>query len=115
MPQTELQNETLRQHAFLEPMYADPFFPDVLVDKGKALLIALCSEIEAKRPKTDAEVRALTHATTEAFNDLQEDFEAQDSAIETVARETICADFGLIVQSYGFDIDVEDVVGPRDW
>ena len=35
MPQTELQNETLRQHAFLADMYADPYFPDVVVDKER--------------------------------------------------------------------------------
>ena len=63
----------------------------------------------------DAAFLALTHATTEAFNDLQEDFEAHDSELETAAREAICADFELIAQSYGFNIDIEDVVGPRDW
>ena len=96
-------------------MSADPYFPDALVDTAKALLISLCAEVEAKQPKTDAEFLALTHATTEAFNELQEDFEDQDSEIETVAREAICEDFELIAQCYGFDIDIEDVVGPRDW
>ena len=36
-----------------DDMSSDDYFPDHLVDKGKGLLIALCLEIEARKPTTE--------------------------------------------------------------
>ena len=56
------------------------------------------------------------HAATERFNELAEEFEENDSEIETVARDTIATDMEYIAQSYGFeDADIEELVAPRDW
>lgn len=43
---------------------------------------------------------------TRRINDLQEEFEANDSEIETVAR---------ILQRFGADIDLETTLRKRDW
>ena len=95
-------------------MLGDSYFPKHLVQKGQALLVALAAKIEAKGPRGEA-VYALTHATTEAFNDLQEEFHEADSEIETAAREAIAGDIGFILETLGYEVDLEEAIAPRDW
>lgn len=68
-------------------MYNDSYFPEKLVDKGKVLLLELCFNIGQQQPKSLDELYKLTHAATDKFNDLEKEFNEQDSEIETVARE----------------------------
>ncbi len=75
----------------------------------------LCEKIEAETPTEDAEVYKLTHAATEEFNDLAEEFEENESEIETGARDTIGVDIANIAEAYGFDLDGEELIAPRDW
>lgn len=110
-----ITNPQLRDYPFLAPMYHDAYFPDALVDKGAAILRRLCEQIEAERPASDEAVYRLTHAATEAFNQLAEEFVAQGSDIETVARDTIATDVEFILKAYGFDLDLEEALAPRDW
>ena len=110
-----LKNESINGHAFLSGMAQDAYFPPHLVDKGKALLLALCARIEAEQPASLEALYALTHATTEQFNDLAGEFEDADSEIETAARDCIGEDMAFIAQSYGFDADVEELIATRDW
>ena len=115
MDQNALTNPKARDHAFLADIYADPYFPESVVDKGKAILVNLCWRIETERPKDLTEFYGLTHQATEAFNSLQADFEENGSELETAAREAIAMDFVLIANAYGFDADVEQMIAPRDW
>jgi hypothetical protein len=39
-------NQQVTEHAFLQGLYADDYFPDQVVDKGKAILLRLCERIE---------------------------------------------------------------------
>ena len=111
-----ITNEHIANYDFLREMYDDPYFPDHVVDKGKAVLLRLCERIEAERPADLAALYKLTHAATEEFNALEDDFEAAGSEIETAAREQIAEDFGFIATVYGFaDADVEELIAPRDW
>lgn len=97
-------------------MYKDGYFPNFLVDNIKNILIDLCEEIEAIPPKTNGELYTLTHIATEKINDLADEFEQNDSELETAAREDIGANFDFIVNAYGFkDADLEEVIAPRDW
>ena len=52
---------------------------------------------------------------TLAINDLQEEFEENDSEIETVARDCIGETVGYILQWFDINIDVEEAIGERDW
>lgn len=113
--QEELANEPVRNYSFLKEMYEDSYFPNKLVDKGKAILIGLCFKIEQQNPKTLDELYELTHAATDKFNDLQEDFEEADSEIETGARECIAEDFAFVAKAYGFEADIEELIATRDW
>ncbi|RTQ51759.1 hypothetical protein EJV47_07515 [Hymenobacter gummosus] len=113
--QEELTNEAVRNYAFLKEMYEDSYFPNKLVDKGKAILVGLCFKIEQKQPKTLDELYKLTHAATDKFNDLQSDFYEADSEIETGARECIAVDFAFVAGAYGFEADIEELIATRDW
>jgi hypothetical protein len=113
--QEDLKNESVRSYSFLESMYKDSYFPDKLVDKGKAILVSLCFKIEKEQPKSLDELYELTHAATDKFNDLQEDFEEADSEIETGAREAIAEDFAFVARAYGFEADIEELIATREW
>ncbi|MEU6086501.1 DUF5713 family protein [Streptomyces sp. NPDC047085] len=111
-----ISNPRVAGHPFLEGLYEDGYFPDHVVDKGRAILLALCERIEAERPAGLAALYRLTHAATEEFNALEAEFEAAGSEIETVAREEIGGDFWFVAQAYGFgDADAEDLIAPREW
>ena len=108
--------QVMKGYLFLAHMQNDPHFPKSLVLKGVDILRDLCSLIERDQPKDLAALYVLTHAATERFNDLAEEFWAAGSEIETVARESICEDMCVIAKSYGFtDADPEELVAPRDW
>ena len=114
--QSELKNEKMRSYEFLRDMYIDGYFPNHLVDKCKDVLVDLCMEIEEKNPQTLDELYVLTHATTDRFNDMQQEFYENNSEIETAAREAIGMDIYNIAEAYGFgNADVEELIATRDW
>lgn len=111
-----LNNETIKNHAFLDCMYQDSYFPTFLVHKCKNVLLSLCSEIELSQPKSIDELYVLTHYFTNEINSLQEEFESNESEIETGARDCLGLDFEFIAKSYGFEnADVEELIATRDW
>ncbi len=113
--QETLTNNAVRTHSFLANMYNDSYFPDHVVDKGKKILITLCLQIEEQKPTDLNALYALTQAATDQFNDLQDEFDENESEIETVARECIGADFAFIAKAYGFEADSEELIATRDW
>jgi len=111
-----ISNQQVTEHSFLRGMYRDEYYPDHVVDQGRAILLALCARIEAQWPADLGTLYVLTQAATEEFNALQAEFEAADSDIETVAREEMAEDFWFVAQAYGFtDADVEELIATRDW
>ena len=100
----------------LRGMYRDGYFPDFLVDKVRDVIIGCCREIEAESPTTLEELYAITCRATEKINDLQDEFEENESEIETVARDDIAITFGYVATVYGFpEADLEELVATRDW
>ena len=111
-----ITNQQILGHAFLLQMYEDSYFPDRVVDRGKAILLRLCERIEAEAPSALGALHALTQAATEGFNLLDREFVAAGSGIETVAREWICDEFCFVASAYGFtDADAEVLTAGRDW
>lgn len=111
-----VHNEVVKVHNFLSEMYKDSYFPDFLVDKIKSILVDMCEQIESTNPSCDDELFRLTHAATERINELEEEFEENDIELETGARENIAENFDFLVKAYGFsDVDIEDVIAPREW
>lgn len=111
-----MKHPELSKRSWLQEMYRDAYFPDVVVDMVRDVLIRLCEDIETKEPKTLDELYALSHAATERINDLEDTFYQHDSEIETAARECIAEEFGAIADGFGFeDADIEELIAPRDW
>jgi hypothetical protein len=69
-----ISNERASTHPFLRGLYEDDYYPDHVVDRGRAILLALCERIERERPDGLAVLYALTRAATEEFNDHQAAF-----------------------------------------
>ena len=113
--QTKLTNEKVQNHSFLECMYTDSYFPKKLVDKCRDILVGLSHKIEKEKPDSLKGLYMLTHASTIEINNLQEEFYANGSEIETAARECIAMDFEFISNSYGFEPDLEELIATRDW
>ena len=110
-----IRNQVVIVHVFLRDMQEDDYFPATLVEKGKEILIRLCAAIEAQKPESTDQLYALTHAATEEFNRLGEEFEENGSELETAARENIATDFAFIASAYGFDADMEELIATREW
>lgn len=111
-----ITNQQVAEHTFLRQLYADTYFPDHVLDKGKAILLRLCERIEAEQPSDLAALYVLTHAATVEFNLLEAEFEAAGSAIETVGREELAEAFWFVASAYGFtDADVEELIATREW
>lgn len=112
MPATNAQ---VSRHEFLRVLYADGYFPDHLVDKGKAILLGLCERIEAEPPADLAALYALTEAATEEFNELEGEFLEAGSEIEMVARKALAEDLRFAASAYGLaDAEAEKLIAARD-
>ena len=112
---TVVTNKKALAYSFLKEMYEDDYFPGDLVDIGKSIVLKLCHDIEEARPADDAAVLVLTHGATKRFNDLAAVFAAQGGEFETAARDCIATDFEFVVETYGFDLDPEEIIAPREW
>ncbi len=101
-------------YKLLESMYKDSYFPDFLVDKIKFLAEKVIEFLETGERDLQAVQKQFDEMTL-AINDLQEEFEENDSEIETSARESIGETVEYILKWFDIDIDTEDAIRERDW
>lgn len=101
-------------YTLLEDMYEDGYFPDFLVDKVKALVQDVISYLETGERDLE-KIQEKFDAMTLAINDLEEEFEENDSEIETAARDSIGETVDYILKWFDIDIDVEDAIAEREW
>lgn len=99
---------------YLQEMYEDGYFPDHLVDKIKSLIQAVVSFIE-EGGHSKEEIQLAFDSMTNSINDLQEEFEDNDSELETGARESIGETVIRILEFFELEIDVEEAIRARDW
>lgn len=99
---------------YLKEMYNDSYFPTLLVDKVKLAIQQVVKFIEEGGHST-GEIQDAFDTMTIAINSLQEEFEDNDSDIETEARESIGATIEKILEHFSIDIDVEEAIRERDW
>lgn len=106
--------DTLEEKDYLADMYQDEYFPNFLVDKIKSILKNVTLILE--KGETNLKIiQAEFDKATLAINDLEEEFDNNDSELETVARESIGETVYLILRHYKIDIDVEEAIRERDW
>ncbi len=101
-------------YQMLAEMYQDDYYPDFLVDKISALLRKVIALLE--NDETDLKViQSALDEAVEGINDLQAEFDENDSEIETVARDTIGETVAYILEWFDINIDIEDAIAARDW
>ena len=98
----------------LSEMYQDEYFPDFLVDKVRNLVQETIRFLETGERDLE-KIQAKFEEMTLAINELQEEFEENDSELETVARDSIGETVDYILHWFAIDLDVEDAIGARDW
>lgn len=103
-----------KNYKLLEDMYNDGYFPDFLVDKVRDLIQGVIDFLETGERDLD-KIQARFDEMTLSINDLEEEFEDNDSEIETVARDSIGETVRYILEWFDIDIDVEDAIGEREW
>lgn len=101
-------------YTLLDEMYQDGYYPDFLVDKVKAELLKVISLLESGTTDLAVIQEKLDEAVC-AINDLQDEFDENDSEIETVARDCIGETVGYILEWFGIPIDIEEAIRERDW
>ena len=89
-------------------------YPAFLVDKVKDELQKVIDLLESGETDTEVVQETLDEAVC-GINDLQEEFDENDSEIETVARECIAATVAYILEWFNIPIDTEEAIRERDW
>ena len=101
-------------YKLLDEMYQDEYYPNFLVDKIKNQLQKVIDLLESGETGTEAVQETLDEAVR-SINDLQEEFDENDSELETVARECIAATVAYIRKWFNIPIDIEEAIRERDW
>jgi len=99
---------------YLSDMYQDEYFPNFLVDKLRDIIKATVSFIEEGDHTID-EIQGSLDQMVLKINDLQEEFEENDSEIETVARDSIGVTVEKILEYFEIDIEIEEAIREREW
>ena len=97
-----------------DKMYEDDYYPVFLVDKVRDELQKVIDLLETGETNTDVIQEKLDEVVC-AINDLQEEFDENDSEIETVARDCIGVTVDYILKWFGIPIDMEEAIRERDW
>lgn len=103
-----------KDYVLLEEMFDDDYFPDFLVEKIKDIILPVIVMLENGEADTEV-IQSRLDEMTISMNDLQEEFEENDSEIETVARDSIAITVEYILQWFNVDIDIETAVREREW
>ena len=101
-------------YKLLDEMYQDEYYPNFLVDKVKDELQKVIDLLESGETNTETVQEKLDEVVC-AINDLQEEFDENDSEIETVARDCIGVTVEYILEWIGIPIDIEEAIRERDW
>ena len=101
-------------YILVKDMVEDNYYPAFLVNKVKAEIQKVIALLESGESDTEIIQETLDEAVC-GINDLQEEFDDNDSEIETVARESIGETILYILNWFDIDIDIEEALRERDW
>ncbi len=99
---------------YLYDMYEDEYFPNFLVDKLKTLMVELTTYLEPE-DKTVEQIQTKLDEIILKTNNLEQEFENNDSELETVARESIAETVDGILTYFDIPIDIETAIRKREW
>ena len=98
----------------LNEMYQDDYYPNFLVDKIRNELQKVIDLLETG----EKDINIIQEKMDEiicSINNLQDEFDENDSEIETVARDCIGETVGYMLDYFDIPIDVEEAIRERDW
>lgn len=98
----------------LTDMYNDEYFPDFLVDKVKNELEKVIAFLETGERDKD-KIQSEFDRAIMAINDLENEFDQNDSELETVARESICEGVEYIIGKFNLNITNDEAVRERNF
>lgn len=101
-------------YILVEDMVKDDYYPKFLVEKIRELIFPVVRLLENGESDRDI-IQGKLDEMTLAINDLQEEFDENDSEIETVARDSIAVTIGYIMDWFNISIDMETALRERDW
>ncbi len=93
-----------KNYKLLDELYQDEYYPDFLVDKVKGELQKVIGQLENGETDTGV-IQEKLDEMTRAINALQEEFDGNDSEIETAARDCIGGTVGYVLEWFGIPID----------
>lgn len=101
-------------YILLEEMASDDYYPNFLVEKVKEQILRVIRLLETGETDKDM-IQGKLDEMTCAINDLEEEFEENDSELETVARDSIGVTIEYVLRWFDVDIDVETAIREREW
>ena len=101
-------------YPLLAAMYGDGYFTDFLVDKVKNLVQNVIGFLETGERDLE-KIQDKFDEMTLAINDLEEEFEENESELETVARDSIGETVAYILEWFDIELKAEDAIRERDW
>ncbi|PZP49852.1 MAG: hypothetical protein DI598_06915 [Pseudopedobacter saltans] len=99
---------------YLKDMYEDDYFPDFLVDKIKNEIVTVVKFLE-QGGQSPEDIQEKLDSMTININNLEDEFEENDSEIETVARDSIGVTVEEVLKYFKVDIDIETAIREREW
>ena len=103
-----------KNYILLAEMYEDDYYPKFLVKKVEKLIRNVIDFLETG--ETDIEIiQKKLDEMTIGINDLEEEFDENESEIETVARDCIGMTVDYVLKWFGIEIDIEEAIREREW
>lgn len=101
-------------YVLVKDMYDDGYFPNFLVDKIKSLILNLIAYLEMGEQDI-TKIQEKCDDMTLSINDLDEEFDENDSELETLARESIGDSVEYVLKWFEISIDCEEAIRNREW
>lgn len=104
----------MKEEYYLVDMYRDDYYPNFLVDKVKKFL-QVAEQTLASEPTNLSAIQQALDVAVMGINELAEEFYANQSEIETMAREDIAETVMTLLEHYNITLDIEEALRERDW
>ncbi|MCD8102157.1 MAG: DUF5713 family protein [Alistipes sp.] len=99
---------------YLPEMFEDEYYPRFLVEKVKDA-IKECADYIGQGDHPIEDIQGALDRMTIRINELEEEFDDNDSEIETIARDSIADTVARMLDFFGVDIDIEEAIRERNW
>lgn len=104
----------MKEEYYLVDMYRDDYYPNFLVDKVKKFL-QVAEQTLASEPTNLSAIQQALDVAVIGINEVAEEFYANQSEIETMAREDIAETVMTLLEHYNITLDIEEALRERDW